>query len=545
MRAPLPYAPAIEQPAPDEAATERRLRAAMRRIQGTTWRDYGHAVRPVHAKSHAILQGEMEIPAGLPPEYAQGIFARPGRHEVILRLSTNPGDVLDDDISSPRGMAIKVLGVKGERLAGSEGSTQDFVMVNAPAFAAPGPAEFAGNLDLLAATTDTGQGWKKALSAALRGAAALGLEHPAVKTLGGHPLTHPLGETFHTTTPFRHGGHVAKYSLAPATPALQALKDQPVDLAGRPNGLREAAIAFLAEHGGEWEFRAQLWRDAEAMPIEDASVEWPEAASPHVAIARIRVWPQPAWSEARARQVDDGLSFSPWHGIADHRPLGAVNRARRHAYGDAARFRGARSGCPVAHEPRGAMMLSDAPAEAFGQAPGREGRRPGTPDHPPGVLGQPMNETARHLAAGAAGGVLAGLAISAIFLAGEAVTGRPSDLIAMNRKAAGKLGLDAPAEGSPPTLAEELVGHGGHLALSAASGAAYALAVRGEGDAALRGLAFGLGFHALAFGVVAPAAGLAPPVWRDDPRNQALHIGLHALFGVVTGVAAARLAKRL
>lgn len=545
MRAPLPYAPAIEQPAPDEAATERRLRAAMRRIQETTWRDYGHAVRPVHAKSHAILQGEMEIPAGLPPEYAQGIFARPGRHEVILRLSTNPGDVLDDDISSPRGMAIKVLGVKGERLAGSEGSTQDFVMVNAPAFAAPGPAEFAGNLDLLAATTDTGQGWKKALSAALRGAAALGLEHPAVKTLGGHPLTHPLGETFHTTTPFRHGGHVARYSLAPATDALRALKDQPVDLAGRPNGLREAAIAFLAEHGGEWEFRAQLWRDAEAMPIEDASVEWPEAASPHVAIARIRVWPQPAWSEARARQVDDGLSFSPWHGIADHRPLGAVNRARRHAYGDAARFRGARSGCPVAHEPRGAMMLSDAPAEAFGQAPGREGRRPGTPDHPPGVLGQPMNETARHLAAGAAGGVLAGLAISAIFLAGEAVTGRPSDLIAMNRKAAGKLGLDAPAEGSPPTLAEELVGHGGHLALSAASGAAYALAVRGEGDAALRGLAFGLGFHALAFGVVAPAAGLAPPVWRDDPRNQALHIGLHALFGVVTGVAAARLAKRL
>ena len=69
--------------------------------------------------------------------------------------------------------------------------------------------------------------------------------------------------------------------------------------------------------------------------------------------------------------------------------------------------------------------------------------------------------------------------------------------------------------------------------------------MRGEGNAALKGLAFGLGFHVLAFGVVAPAAGLAPPPWRDDPLNQAKHIGLHALFGVLTGVAAARLAKRL
>ncbi|MFL1463282.1 catalase family protein [Roseococcus sp. DSY-14] len=417
MRPPLPYHPDIETPAPGEAAAEESLRRSMRSIQETTLADHGHPLRPVHAKSLGLLMGELEVLDGLPPEYAQGAFARPGRHQAILRLSTIPGDMLDDDVSSPRGLALKVLEVPGERLEEArDGATQDFVMANAPAFAAPGPEGFAGNLALLAATTDTGQGWKKAVSAVARAMQAAVGPSTTLSLLGGHPATHPLGETFHSQVPFRHGAYVAKYSLAPASPALRALAGREVPL-DRPNALREAVIAFFADQEAEWELRVQLWRDAASMPIEDASVEWPEAESPHVPVARLRVPPQPAWSEARARQVDDGLAFAPWNGLAAHRPLGALNRARRRAYGEAAAWRGARAGCPMA-EPRGGATLSAAPAQAYGTAPGREGMRPGTPDHPAGVLGQPVREEMRWALAGVTGGVVAVAAAGALARSG-------------------------------------------------------------------------------------------------------------------------------
>jgi hypothetical protein len=69
----------------------------------------------------------LEVDAGLPAELAQGLFAKPRRYPVVIRISTIPGDILDDSVSTPRGMAVKVIGVEGERLEGSENDvTQDF-----------------------------------------------------------------------------------------------------------------------------------------------------------------------------------------------------------------------------------------------------------------------------------------------------------------------------------------------------------------------------------------------------------------------------------
>jgi len=85
----------------------------------------------------------------------------------------------------------------------------------------------------------------------------------------------------------------------------------------------------IANEPTAWDFRVQLRTDADKMPIEDASVEWPEVSSPYRAVVTIDIEPQSSWSEDRARVGDDQLAFSPWHGLAAHRPLGSVNRARR------------------------------------------------------------------------------------------------------------------------------------------------------------------------------------------------------------------------
>jgi hypothetical protein len=354
---PVRFSPEVERPEPDEAETIQGLISAMRYINEKTLADGGHAIRSVHAKSHGFLQGYLEVDAGLPAELAQGLFAKPRCYPVVIRISTIPGDILDDSVSTPRGMAVKVIGVEGERLEGSENDvTQDFLLTNGPAFGAPTPKKFLSVLKLLAKTTDHAARLKKVLSAIMRQVqkvivAVGGQPNVTVATLGGQPETHPLGETFYSQAPVRFGDYIAKLSVAPASSELKALTDAPLNVNGVPNGLRAAVVEFFGKNGGVWEVRAQLCTDLEQMPIENAAVIWPEEMSPFRRVGRLAVEPQLAWSEARSSAVDDGMSFAPWHGLAAHRPLGGIMRARKAAYEAARKFRAERNG-RVIREPR-------------------------------------------------------------------------------------------------------------------------------------------------------------------------------------------------
>jgi hypothetical protein len=345
--APLRYDASMEILEDDEAETIAELAATLRKISEITFKDSGVAMRSVHAKSHGILKGELQILDGLPPQLAQGLFARAHTLPVVIRLSTTPGDILDDRVSTPRGMAIKVSGVEGVRLAGSESDSQDFVLVNGPAFIAPNIKKFLGSLKLLAATTDKAPGLKIALSAVLRGVEKVietaGGESGVLKGLGGHPQTHILGETFFSQAPILYGDYIAKLSVVPLSRELAALKDVSVDLRDRPNGIRDAVVDFFTDESAEWELRVQLCTDRDAMPIEDATVVWPETLSPYVPVARIRAPRQLAWSDSESEILQARLAFSPWHGLVAHRPLGSIMRARKVAYEMSARFRAERN----------------------------------------------------------------------------------------------------------------------------------------------------------------------------------------------------------
>jgi hypothetical protein len=364
FEAPVRFNPAVEQPEADEAETTRGLIATNRYIGEKTLADCGHAFRSVHAKTHGILLGEIEVDADLPDVLAQGLFARSARYPVVMRFSTIPGDILDDSVSVPRGLAVKIIGVEGERLEGSEGDvTQDFVLINGPAFGAPTPKKFLQILRFLAKTTGEAEWLKKALSAVMRQVQRMVVAvsgHPSgtVATLGGQPETHILGETFYSQAAIRFGDYIAKISVAPISPELAMLVQRPLNVNGVPNGLREAVVEFFRENAGVWEVRAQLCTDLDHMPIEDASVVWSEETSPYQRIARITVKPQVAWSEARSSAVDDGMSFSPWHGLAAHRPLGGVMRVRKAVYEMAKEFRAKRNG-RVIREPREMVSFTE------------------------------------------------------------------------------------------------------------------------------------------------------------------------------------------
>ena len=364
LEAPVRFSPSVERPDADEAKTTEALIETLQYINEKTFADSGHAIRSVHAKTHGILQGYLEVDAGLPHDLAQGLFAKPGRYPIVMRFSTIPGDILDDSVSTPRALAIKVIGVEGERLEGSEGDvTQDFVLNNGPAFGAPNPKRFLARLRLLARTTNRAQRLKKILSAVMRQVQKVivvitGGPNSTVATLGGHPQTHILGDTFYSQAPLRFDDFIAKISVAPKSPELKALTRSPLNVNGVPNGLREAVLDFFTKNGGVWEVRAQLCTDLEHMAIENAAVVWSEEVSPYQRIARITVKPQLAWSEVRSSVVDDGMSFTPWHGLAAHRPLGGIMRVRKAAYEAAKKFWAERNG-RVIQEPREMVPFED------------------------------------------------------------------------------------------------------------------------------------------------------------------------------------------
>lgn len=348
---PISFDPSVEQSQPDEAQTVQDLEATLKTILDTTTKDYGRAVRSVHAKGHGLLRGKLTVLSGLSPELAQGLFAQAGDYEAILRISTAPGDILEDAVSAPRGIGLKILGVSGERLPGSDDGDQDFLMVNGPVFGAPTPAAFLKNLKLLAATTDKAEGLKKAWSATLRvleGAIeAVGGSSVLLSQLGGAPEVHPLGEIFFSQTAYRYGAYIAKFSLAPISAGLTEVTGTKVNVNDRPDALREDVRETIVEQGGVWELRVQLCRDLKKMPVEDPTQPWAEEDSPFLPVAMLRVEPQDTWEHGRSDREEDALSFSPWHGLAAHQPLGAVNRARRDTYEFSASYRSRTNGCPM------------------------------------------------------------------------------------------------------------------------------------------------------------------------------------------------------
>ena len=348
---PVRYRPEVEDIQPDEPTLAKSIADTMLSISQETYSNSAHAIRSVHAKSHGLLEARVEVLDDLPPELAQGLFARPGTYDAVVRLSTTPGDFLHDTVSTPRGMALKIIDVEGDRLPGSEESrSQDFVMVNAREFNSPSAKAFLLNLKGLAATTDRLEGTKEVLSKVFRGVEAtlekVGLESAALKSLGGNPPTHILGESFFTQLPLRYGDYIAKVAVVPASQNLKALAGTNLNTSKDGDVIRHAVEEFFEDETAVWDLQVQLCADLDSMPVEGVD-PWPEEKSPFVTVARITVEPQQAWSQERARLVDDGMHFSPWNGLSAHQPLGQIMRLRKQSYERSAAFRSQRNRTPV------------------------------------------------------------------------------------------------------------------------------------------------------------------------------------------------------
>ena len=358
----LPYRDDIETPEPNEQESIDGIIAGMTQETRTVEKRDGHAVRASHAKSTACVTGELVVADDLPPELAQGLFAKPGRFAVAVRFAQGPGEKLGDRVSTHRGMAIKVFGVDGERLAGHDAPTQDFVLASGTTFPAGTAAGFLSQAKKIGATTPMPEGVKSAAASVARNINrvlnAIGAGPSPTLDFYGHPFSHPLAETYFSQCPVRYGGHVAKLGAFPVAAEQRALADWRLDPHQDEDGFRHAAVDYFDGDEAVFELRAQLWTDADAQPIEDTSIDWPVADSPYRTIATIRLPRQAAYGPDRVRYFDEVMTFRPAHSLAAHRPLGGVMRARMQVYQALSDVRHRDTGIPAANTAR----IEDIPA---------------------------------------------------------------------------------------------------------------------------------------------------------------------------------------
>ncbi len=313
----------------DEAERFRGYAEEIAVIQRARAEKTGKTERALHVKQHLGAVGTLTVQADVPVQ--AGVFATKGKvWPLYARFSNGSSKRQSDRVLDPRGFAIKLVGVPGTKLIrGLEGEeTQDFLFIQTPEIAFSTPEEFMKFVRIAKAGTDkllprlaASFGWKRTLEVVWHTATSKKLKSFA---------TH----TFHTAAPVAFGKTAAKLALVPALHAPQAKSSEGDDM------FRADLSARLREGPLSWTLRAQLFVDQQRTPIEDTSQPW---RGPWHDLGTLTLAQQDAES-ARGQEISElvnQLSFDPWHATEQHRPLGAIMRARAVTYGKSVVGRGA------------------------------------------------------------------------------------------------------------------------------------------------------------------------------------------------------------
>ena len=316
---------AEEQPLPDEELHTAAVIELMTTFLHRNWPP-GKAQRAGNTKTYGVVRGEFGVLGNLPLNLRHGVFARPRTFPAWVRFAgpgpLTPPDLDDNGVLS---FAIKLMGVPGPKLIDDERFTQDFLGISAPTFTTP---DVRANVQL---QRRLGAGIPLFYFLDPRDSHVLDL---IMQGLYSRTQTSPLEVSYYSCVPYLLGeGQAMKYSLRPRSRHRTRIAPFPSD-----DYLREAMAAALIERQVTFDFLVQLQTDPARMPIENASVRWPEHLSPHVRVAELRL-PAQIFDSPGQRAFAGSLSFNPWHALPEHRPLGNQNRARKAIYMELSRVR--------------------------------------------------------------------------------------------------------------------------------------------------------------------------------------------------------------
>jgi len=282
----------------------------------------GRFERGGNTKTHGIVRAEFIVHDDLPLELRRGIFAQPRTYPAWVRFS-GPGPYITPDIDDVGFMSIgiKLMRVAGPKLMEEEKFTQDMFAVSTPTFVTP---DVRANAQLQIESLKNAQIFYF-LNLHQHHVLDLIMQSLWIKTQSS-----PFEAPYFSCVPYLLGeGQAMQYSVWPKTERRTRIPRLPF----RPpdDYLRDAMVAALNSGDVELDIRLQLQRDSHLMPLENNAVLWPEKLSPRISAATLRI-PRQKFDSAEQLDFAKKLSYNPWHCIAEHRPLGNQNRARRRMY---------------------------------------------------------------------------------------------------------------------------------------------------------------------------------------------------------------------
>ncbi len=329
--------------APDETATLTQIVDSGLDMVDATRAQQGDGMyrRDAHAKTDGCARATFSVYPSTDFRIRHGLFRDAKQYLAWIRYSNSNTAIQNDWIPDARGMAIKVLGVAGEKLLDGEQDdhTQDFIMVNNPVFVVPDVKEYAALVRYMGQDNLTGFYFPSLDPGAWR-LRELRLSMAILKF-----PRNLLADRFYSLIPYRLGtANYVKYSAkaAPCSPGGHL----PSSLVGfGRDALRTSLTDQLKRPGARfcYDFMVQFQAPDAYMPVEDATIEWSERQSPFIPVARIEIGPQDV-NAAIDNHFCENLSMSPWHSLPEHQPVGGLNRIRRLVYQQISRFRRCKNG---------------------------------------------------------------------------------------------------------------------------------------------------------------------------------------------------------
>jgi hypothetical protein len=336
----------------------------------------GRAVRGAHAKTIGVARAQVEILGDAQAPYAQGIYAKPGRHDALIRFSSASNHLGPDALLGPvLGFAIKIFDVAGTKLVEDEpdSTTFDLVLKNNPTFIANTAKHYLfiqEIADQAATYLARGRaGFHELMTDFVTGKGTLQRDDWAwdelfafVKLATQTPVRNPLLSTYWTMAAVRHGDHIAKIRVASTAESAENAIHRQLDLDGGPDVFGPTLVDELQAHAFDFDLQVQLCTDLTAMPVNDVTVEWPEKLSPFVIVGRVHL-PRQDISRPENVEKGDALAFNQWRVTSDHRPLGEIMDVRR-IYTASAKARRTLNQQPQ-HEPTSADEVLTLPRDAL------------------------------------------------------------------------------------------------------------------------------------------------------------------------------------
>ncbi|MGA8882789.1 MAG: catalase family protein [Acinetobacter sp.] len=288
----------------------------------------GNALRDAHPKAHGCVRAEFHVLPTLPNKLAKGVFIPGKTYQAWIRFSNGSRDAAKADIKrDARGMAIKLLAVPGKKIIDGEAATQDFIMINHPVFFANEPGRYRSLIQDI-----NSDSFLKKLHIPF----ALGPKGTMIALSLNTQISNPLQARYWSMVPYQLGLGSERQAVKYSARACSAERD-PMPEHPSHNFLRDALKNSLQKKDACMEFLVQP-RTSNKLSVEDSMTEWKETDAPFYPVAVIRI-PEQVFDTPDQNKFCENLSFTPWHSLPEHKPLGAVNRLRKVIYDRVSRVR--------------------------------------------------------------------------------------------------------------------------------------------------------------------------------------------------------------